>query len=95
MFGRKAKNIYLGEVVLRPGKHYILANYQHSQKFIFPSDNENTSFVSCPPGYHPVSYSGYNQVGILYVNHAPVKVKAYQNQKTNQKVFPEFGVPFR
>lgn len=98
MFGRKAKNIYLGEVVLRPGKHYILVDYQNSKKFIFSSDHEKTSFVSCPPGYHPVSHSGYGQVGgcsLLYENHVPVKVKAYQNQKTQQKVFPEFGVPVR
>ncbi len=100
MFGRKAKNIYLGEVVLRSGKHYILVSYSgfNSNKFIFPSNNNGsfcdmtTSNVYCPPGYHLLSYSEY---GLLYENDVAVKVKAYQNRKTNQKVFPEFGVPVR
>ena len=100
MFGKKAKNIYLGEVVLRPGKHYVLASFENSSsnKLIFPSDNNgffhdiNTSYVYCPPGYHLISSSGYH---LLYENDVDVKVKAYQDRKTKQKVFPEFGVPVR
>jgi len=103
MFGKKAKNIYLGEVVLRPGKHYILAYFEncHSNKFIFPSDNNelfhdmNTSYVYCPPGYHLVSYSAGYGARLLYENDVDVKVRAYQDRKTKQKIFPEFGVPVR
>ena len=104
MFKKKVKNVYLGEAVLRPGKHYVIV--QSAKEFIFPNPCDHntlpvgmeTSGVYCPSGYHPVSftsvcYGGYN--ALLYVNDTSVKVKVYENPKTQQKFFPEFGVPVR
>jgi len=97
MFKKKVKNVYVGEAILRPNKHYVIV--EDPRDFIFPSDYEKyTGAVVCPPGYHPVSYTPSCYMGadsLLFVNDTSVKVKVYEDSKTKKRFAPELGTPVR